>query len=191
MLTLKSCLNCYYIKYAHYAQNNNNNKTTKTQATTTLLSKVKPLPKPICSMGFGGANCTLGAMFASRQIYCVSQEQLLGLLFGTTAFLPSDLCYSSFFPHGKQLLGSWTNLSCSSLLVVHQTQMQGPVNRWFYFQVACNLKLLPRDQLFIKLFYVLAVEYVSREDGTGTRQRKDGHISLCAGTLEEGWPPLQ
>lgn len=91
----------------------------------------------------------------------------------------------------RPLDSSWTNLSCSSLLVVYQTQMQGPVNRWFYFQIACNLKLLPRDQLFIKLFYVLAVEYVSWEDGPGTRQRKDGHISLCVGTLEEGWPPLQ
>lgn len=124
-------------------------------------------------------------MFVPGQICC--------LFFGTTAFLPSDSCYSSatlllspweaapLFPAGSQ-----TFLSGSSLLAVQQTQMQGPTNRCFHFQAVCHFKLLPRDQLFIKLPYVLAVECVPREDspGTGLEYAKErwAYVTLCRDT---------
>ena len=144
-------------------------------------------------MGFGGAKCTLDAMLVPGQICCVSREQLLGLLFGTTAFLPSDSCCSDatllLSPwEAAPLLpaSSWTSLSCSSLLAVQQTQTQGPTNRCFNYQAVCRFKLLPRDQLFIKLSYVLAVECVSREDGPGTRpeyaKERRAYLTLCRDT---------
>lgn len=144
-------------------------------------------------MGFGGAKYTLGAMFVPGHICCFS--------FRTTAFLPSDSWYSDatllLSPwEAAPLLpaSSWTSLSCSSLLAVQQTQTQGSTNRCFNFQAVCHFKLLPRDQLFTTLSYVLALDCVSREDGPGTRleHAKERWAYLtCIGTLEKGQPPLQ